>query len=86
MTSLTTDQIIALVVLIAKTEPDQLTCGDCFGQIGEFADLALEGRELSAGLQLIQRHLEQCPCCKDEYESLLKALGEMEANANSAGY
>ena len=66
-----------LVGLIVTTETDQLTCEDCFGQIGEFAEHALEGRELSDGMKVIQRHLEQCPCCKDEYEALIEALQEL---------
>lgn len=80
MTSLSKDQVQVLVGLIATTQSDQISCDNCFGQIGEFAEMALEGRELSEGMQLIQRHLEQCPCCKDEYEALLDALREVEGN------
>lgn len=74
--SLTKENIQTLVALIATAEPDQMSCDECFGQIGEFAEIALEGRPLSAGMTVIQRHLEQCPCCKDEYEALLDALRE----------
>ncbi len=77
MTTLTKDQIQTLVGLIVTTEPDQVTCDGCLGQIGEFAEYALEGREMSEGMKVIQRHLEQCPCCKDEYEALLEALEEV---------
>lgn len=41
--------------------------------------MALDGRELSEGMMVVQRHLEQCPCCKGEYEALLDALRELEA-------
>ena len=78
MSLLSKDQIQTLVSLIATTEPDQINCGDCIGQVGEFAEVALEGRELSEGMQAIQRHLEQCPCCKGEYEALLDALREID--------
>ena len=79
MTTLKKEQIQTLVGLIVTTETDQLTCDDCFGQIGEFAEHALEGRELSDGMKVIQRHLEQCPCCKGEYEALIEALQELES-------
>lgn len=78
MTTLTQEQIQTLVGLIVTTESDQIACDDCLGQIGEFAEHALEGRELSEGMELIQRHLEQCPCCQGEYEALVEALKEIE--------
>jgi len=74
MSKLSKEQIQILVGLISTTEPDEMNCDDCFGRIGEFAELAMEGRELSEGMQVIQRHLEQCPCCKGEYEALLTEL------------
>jgi len=78
MTTLKKEQIQTLVGLIVTTETDQMTCDDCFGQIGEFAEHALDGRELTDGMQAIQRHLEQCPCCKGEYEALIEALQELK--------
>lgn len=77
MSALTKQQVQILTGLVATAEPDDLTCDDCFGRVGEFAELALEGRELSEGMKAIQRHLEQCPCCKGEYEALLNALHEI---------
>lgn len=77
MTALKKEQIQTLVGLIVTTNPDQIACDDCFGQIGEFAEHALEGRELTDGMKVIEQHLTQCPCCKDEYEALLDALKEL---------
>ena len=79
MTTLKKEQIQTLVGLIVTTETDQLTCEDCFGQIGEFAEHALEGRELTDGMKVIQRHHEQCPCCQGEYEALIEALQELQS-------
>lgn len=76
--SLSKDQIGTLVGLIVTTEPDTVSCDECFGEIGEFAEIALYGRELPEGMKVIQTHLQQCPCCKDEYEALMIALRELE--------
>lgn len=78
MSKLSKQQIQILVGLIATTEPDSVNCDECYGRIGEFAEMALEGREIPEGMKVIQTHLEQCPCCKDEYEGLLEALRELE--------
>ena len=78
MSALSLEQIQTLVGLIVTTEPDQINCDQCYGRIGEFAEVALEGRELSDGMKIVQNHLEQCPCCKGEYEGLLDALREFQ--------
>jgi len=72
-------QIQTLVGLIATTQVDDISCDECFGRIGEFAEKSLDGIELLEGMQLIQRHLEQCPCCSMEYQALIEALREIEA-------
>ena len=77
MSKLSKEQIQTLVGLISSADQDNLSCDDCFGRIGEFAEYALDGRELSDGMKIIQGHLEQCPCCKDEYEGLMDALREL---------
>jgi len=84
MTTLSVQQIQVLVGLITTTDSDQITCDDCYGQIGEFAERALEGRELCEGMQIIQRHLEQCPCCNAEYNGLLDALSELDSTFDSS--
>lgn len=79
MSQLSNEQIQTLVGLIATTQSDSISCDDCFGQVGEFAEKSLQGVELSEGMKAIQRHLSQCPCCKGEYEALMDALREIEA-------
>ena len=78
MTSLTKEQIQNLVGLIASTESNQISCDECFGQIAEYAEAELANRTLSEAMMIVQRHLEQCPCCNDEYEALLDAMREID--------
>ena len=78
MPKLTKEQIDKLVGMVSSAEEDGLTCDDCLGRVAEFAEASLEERDLCEGLQAIQRHLEQCVCCKDEYEALLEALKKIE--------
>ena len=52
MSKLSKEQVQILVGLISTTEPDEMSCDDCYGRIGEFAEMSLEGRELSEGCLL----------------------------------
>jgi predicted anti-sigma-YlaC factor YlaD len=45
----------------------------------QFAQAELEGRDVPEALEVVRVHLEQCKCCRDEYNALLTALREIEA-------
>ena len=72
--ALTDDQIKVMLDIVASSHPDQLDCDGCFEQIAEFAETELAGKSLSDAMNAVKVHLENCPCCQDEYETLLTAL------------
>ena len=76
--ALTQNQINSLMDMVITTEPDQTDCDGCLGQIAEFADVHLSTKEVPEAMLVIQRHLEQCLCCKDEFNALLKGLEAIE--------
>ena len=71
---LSKQQIQSLLGLIGTVQSQDVSCDDCFGQIGQFAENVLSKREIPESMRLIDQHLQQCPCCKDEFEALLIAL------------
>jgi len=68
------DQIHRLIGLIADVQTDELDCDDCFARVSEFAEYRLLNRPVPAALKAVERHLQQCACCRDEYEALLTGL------------
>lgn len=77
--SLSEQQISSLLGLVAQTEEDKIDCDTCFNDIAQFAEANLAGAEVPEALKLVERHLQQCPCCKDEFQALRNALATMEA-------
>lgn len=63
-----------LVEMIATVQPDALDCDGCFQLMAEFVELQLLSREIPEAMRCVERHLEQCVCCRDEYKALLDAL------------
>ncbi len=76
--ALSTDQVSSLLAMIASSVSDSLDCDDCFERIAEFAEAQLANREIPDALKVVEIHLQQCPCCKDEYQALLEGLRELE--------
>ena len=79
--SLSKQQITSLLGMVNSVESDELDCDGCFVQLAEFADLHLAGQELPDAMRVVERHLQQCLCCKDEYNALLKALRAVDGNS-----
>jgi hypothetical protein len=64
----------AALEMMAMTEDQELTCDEVHALIDQFAEMHLRGEDPSRLLPLVQRHLEMCPDCREEYEALLEAL------------
>ncbi|NBC16938.1 MAG: hypothetical protein GVY18_06425 [Bacteroidetes bacterium] len=59
---------------LATTQPDEIACDECFARMDAFADLLLSGKPAEELLPKIHAHLQRCPDCKEEFESLLAML------------
>lgn len=49
---------------------DQLSCDQCFELLDEYVELELAGSDADARLPGLRTHLDGCPACKEDYESL----------------
>ncbi len=76
--ALNKDQIKSLLDMVASSQPDELDCDGCFKLIAEFAETRLADRPLSEAMQAVETHLQNCACCRDEFETLLSALRGMD--------
>lgn len=72
------EQIASLLGLVSSTKQDDLDCDGCYGRLAEFAELHLASQEIPEAMQAVERHLQQCLCCKDEYNALLDGLRDLE--------
>lgn len=63
-----------LVQMVIGTRDDEIGCDDCYHQVDRFAELTLNGRNAAEAMPLVQRHLDGCAECREEFEALLEAL------------
>ena len=77
--NLSDDQIRALLQALSRTRDHELTCDECLGELGSFAELTLTGHPVEEAYDLVQQHLQICDECREEFALLLKAFeGLME--------
>ena len=60
---------VSLVALLGPGEPE-LSCEECFELLDEYVDLELAGEDADARLPGVREHLQGCPACHDDHESL----------------
>ncbi|MCA9261006.1 MAG: hypothetical protein KDA61_17445 [Planctomycetales bacterium] len=76
--SLDSNEIARLLELLAATTEHEINCDECLALVAEFAERKLAGLSLSAGLQLVEQHLEVCDECREEYFALQRTLANLD--------
>jgi predicted anti-sigma-YlaC factor YlaD len=49
----------------------ELTCEECFEALDRYVELELRGADAGLSVPGMTAHLEGCPACREDYESLL---------------
>jgi hypothetical protein len=59
--------------LLGPTGPD-IGCEECFERLDEYVELELGSRDADAAIPGMREHLQGCPACSEEHESLRALL------------
>jgi len=65
-----------LGALVGPTGPE-LTCEECFEHLDRYVDVELAGGDADAAVPGMQAHLQGCPACAEDHDSL-RALVESD--------
>jgi hypothetical protein len=53
----------------------EVGCDECFAELDRFVELELAGRNADALMPRLRAHLDGCPACREEHESLRALAG-----------
>jgi hypothetical protein len=62
-----------LARLVGPAGPE-LTCEQCFDQLDRYVELELAGSDADAAIPGMRAHLEGCPACAEDRDSLRELL------------
>ena len=69
----------ALARLLGPAEPEA-GCEACFEALDRYVELELAGEDVDAAIPGLRAHLDGCPACREEHESLRALVsGEQDA-------
>ncbi len=66
-----------LAQILGPPEPE-LTCEECFDALDRYVELELElaGAAADEAIPGLRPHLQGCPACREDHDSLLAYLGD----------
>lgn len=53
----------------------EVTCEQCFELLDEYVELELQGVDADARMPGVRTHLDGCPACREDHESLRALAG-----------
>jgi hypothetical protein len=57
----------------------ELTCEACFEQLDRHVELVLTGADADAAVPGMRAHLQGCPACQEDHESLMALVADDDA-------
>ena len=77
------DDLTRLRLLLGPAGPE-LTCEQCFEQLDRHVELTLGGADADAAVPGMRAHLEGCPACQEDHESLMAMVAADTAGDGGA--
>jgi hypothetical protein len=57
-------------------EGPEVSCEECFERLDEYVELELAGEDAEARVPGMRAHLEGCPACREDHESLRELVAQ----------
>lgn len=67
---------------IQNTQDEEISCSECFDLVSHYVEVELAGDDAVAKMPQLKQHLDQCPACREEYETL-RDLRQLEDKGES---
>lgn len=68
----------ALGRLLGPSGPE-IGCDECFDELDRYVELELAGKDADSAVPGLSAHLDGCPACREEHESLRALVGGEQA-------
>ena len=70
---------LALGRLLGPAAPE-VGCDVCFDELDRYVELEVAGKDADAEIPGLRAHLEGCPACREEHDSLLALVSGQREN------
>ena len=70
------EALLGFLRVLEEVPAEELTCDEIFIKLDEYVEREVDQRDAARLMPLIREHLDVCPECCEEYETLLRVIEE----------
>jgi len=72
------EAVLGFLRVLEHVRAEELTCDEIFAALDEYVEREIDQKDAARLMPLIREHLDLCPECCEEYETLLHVIEETE--------
>jgi hypothetical protein len=72
------EAVLGFLRVLEDVRAEELTCDEIFATLDEYVEREVDQKDAARLMPLIREHLDLCPECCEEYETLLRVIEETE--------
>ncbi len=74
------EAVLGFLRVLENLPAEELTCDEIYAQLDEYVEQEAHSQDAARLMPLIRDHLDLCPDCCEEYETLLDVVKKTEEN------
>jgi hypothetical protein len=74
-----------LLMRLLGPSAEELTCEECFEELDRYVELQLDGADADERVPGMRAHLQGCPACREDHESLRDLVDGVDRRSSESG-
>ena len=79
---LSNEAVLGFLRVLETVDTEEISCDELYGKLDQYVELEVDKKDAAHIMPLMRDHLDVCPECCEEYETLLRVVEETEPKQN----
>lgn len=79
---LSNEAVLGFLRVLETVDTEEISCDELYGKLDQYVELEVDKKDAARIMPLMREHLDVCPECCEEYETLLHVVAETEEKQN----
>ena len=76
------ETVLGFLRVLETVDHEEITCDELYEKLDQYVDLEVDKKDAARIMPLMREHLDVCPECCEEYETLLRVVEITEEKQN----
>jgi len=79
---LSNQEVLGFLRVLETVDKEEITCDELYSKLDQYVELEVDKKDAAHVMPLMREHLDVCPECCEEYETLLHVVEKTEEIKN----